>query len=144
MRSPASDDRRWSRAIASMISAWCAVFSPAWQRSVPRTKRGRLREEGRHSSFLSARAGDLFQPAAIWTCPQSGSAAIWSRPLTRADEARLAQERQAEALAAATAEYRRLSPFATGDKLAVSGEVNWMIAAAINANPRWFWHGPDA
>src|ERR1700719_5250065 len=105
MRSPASDDRRWSRAIASMISAWCAVFSPAWQRSLPRTKRGRLRGEG--ASF-AARAGDLFQPAAIWTCPQSGSAAIWSRPLTRADEARLAQERQAEALAAATAEYSQI------------------------------------
>ena len=29
MRSPASDDRRWSRAIATMISARCAVFSPA-------------------------------------------------------------------------------------------------------------------
>jgi hypothetical protein len=34
-------------------------------------------------------------------------------------------------VAAAIAEYRRLSPFATGDKLAVSGEVNRMIAAAI-------------
>ena len=41
-------------------------------------------------------------------------------------------------------EYRRLNPYATGDALAVSGEVNAMIAAAINANPRWFWHGPDA
>jgi hypothetical protein len=63
--------------------------------------------------------------------------------LTRAEEARQAQKRQSEALAAATAEYRRLSPFATGEKLAVSGEVNRMIAAAINADPRWFWHGPD-
>jgi hypothetical protein len=62
---------------------------------------------------------------------------------TRAEEARLAQKRQSEALAAATAEYRRLSPMATGDKLAVSGEVNRMIAAAINADPRWFWEGPD-
>jgi hypothetical protein len=61
---------------------------------------------------------------------------------TRADAARLAQQRQSEALAAATAEYRRLSPF--GDELAVSGEVNRMIAAAINVNPQWFWHGPDA
>jgi hypothetical protein len=41
---------------------------------------------------------------------------------TRAEEARLAQKRQ--------------SP--TWDKLAVSGEVNRMIAAAINADPRWF------
>jgi hypothetical protein len=32
----------------------------------------------------------------------------------------------------------------TGDKLAVSGEVNRIIAAAINVNPEWFWHGPDA
>jgi len=27
---------------------------------------------------------------------------------------------------------------------AVSGEVNRMIAAAISADPQWFWHGPDA
>jgi hypothetical protein len=64
--------------------------------------------------------------------------------LTRAEEARLAQKRQSEALAVAIAEYRRLSPRATGDNLAVSGEVNRMIAAAINADPRWFWEGPDA
>jgi len=64
--------------------------------------------------------------------------------LTRADAARPAQKRQSEALAAATAEYRRLSPFATGDRLAVAGEVNRMIAAAINVDPKWFWHGPDA
>ena len=63
---------------------------------------------------------------------------------TRGEETRLAQQRQTEALAAATAEYRRLNPYATGDKLAVSGEVNRMIAAAINVNSRWFWHGPDA
>jgi hypothetical protein len=23
------------------------------------------------------------------------------------------------------------------------GEVNRMLAAAIDANPKWFWHGPD-
>jgi hypothetical protein len=63
---------------------------------------------------------------------------------TRVEEARLAQKRQSDALAAATAEYRRLTPWATGDKLAVSGEVNRMIAAAINVNPQWFWHGPVA
>ena len=57
---------------------------------------------------------------------------------------RRAQQRQSEVRAAATAEYRRLSPFVTGDKLAVSGEVNQMIAAAINANPQSFWHRPDA
>jgi hypothetical protein len=63
--------------------------------------------------------------------------------LTRTDAARPAEERQKEAVDAAIAEYRRLSPLATGDKLAVSGEVNRMIAAAINADPRWFWEGPD-
>jgi len=63
---------------------------------------------------------------------------------TRAEEARLAQKRQSEALAAATAEYRRLSPWATGDKRAVSAEVNRIIAAAINVDPQWFWHDPDA
>jgi len=26
----------------------------------------------------------------------------------------------------------------------VEGQVNRMIALAINADPRWFWHGPDA
>jgi hypothetical protein len=45
-------------------------------------------------------------------------------------------------------EYRRLvldAPAGShGAELAVSAEVNRMIAAAINANPRWFWHGPDA
>jgi hypothetical protein len=57
---------------------------------------------------------------------------------------RRAAKDQNEAVDAATAEYRRLSPFATGDKLAASGEVNRMIAAAINVNPKWFRHGPDA
>ena len=40
---------------------------------------------------------------------------------TRAEAARLAQKRQSEALAAATAEYRRLSPWAIGDKNADKG-----------------------
>jgi hypothetical protein len=35
--------------------------------------------------------------------------------LTRADAAKLAEERQKETVDAAIAEYRRLSPFATGD-----------------------------
>jgi hypothetical protein len=44
------------------------------------------------------------------------------------------QKRQSEALPAATAEYRRLSPWAAGDdSLAVSAEVN-RIAAAINVD----------
>jgi hypothetical protein len=64
--------------------------------------------------------------------------------VTRAEISGRDQKRQSEALAAATAEYRRLNPSARYDRLAVSGEVNRMIAAAINVNPRWFWHGPDA
>jgi hypothetical protein len=62
---------------------------------------------------------------------------------TRAEISRRDQKRQA-ALAAATAEYRRLSPSARYDQLAVSGEVNRMIAAAINVDPHWFWHRPEA
>jgi hypothetical protein len=64
--------------------------------------------------------------------------------VTRAKISRRDQKRQHEAVAAATAEYRRLNPSARYDRLAVSGEVNRMVAAAINANPRWFWHGLDA
>jgi len=63
---------------------------------------------------------------------------------TRAEVSRRDQRRQEEALAAATAEYRRLDPSASDDPLEVSGEVNRMIAAAINTNSEWFWHGPDA
>ncbi|MFL5268379.1 MAG: hypothetical protein ACJ8AH_17600 [Stellaceae bacterium] len=63
---------------------------------------------------------------------------------SRAEISRRDQKRQREALAAATAEYRRLSPSARYDQLAVSGEVNRMIAAAINVDPQWFWHGADA
>ena len=54
---------------------------------------------------------------------------------TRAEAARRAQQRQTEQLAAATAEYRRLNPYATGNKLAASGAVNRIVAAAINADP---------
>jgi hypothetical protein len=45
-------------------------------------------------------------------------------------------------------EYRRLvpdAPAASHDAdIAVSAEVNRMIAAVTNANPRGLWHGPDA
>jgi len=37
-----------------------------------------------------------------------------------------------------------VSIISTQSAAAVSGEVKRMIAAAINAHPRWFWHGPDA
>jgi hypothetical protein len=46
--------------------------------------------------------------------------------------ARRAGKHQNEAVDAAIAEYRRLSPYAAGDRLAVSGEVNQMIAAAMS------------
>jgi len=46
---------------------------------------------------------------------------------TRAEISRRDQKRQSEALAAATAEYRRLSPSARYDRLAVSVEVNRII-----------------
>jgi len=48
--------------------------------------------------------------------------------VTRAEISRRDQKRQSEALAAATAVYRRLSPSGRYDRLAVSGEVNRMIA----------------
>jgi hypothetical protein len=35
-------------------------------------------------------------------------------------------------------------PPGTRNRGRLTGEVNRMIAAAINADPRWFWHGPDA
>src|SRR2546423_14029126 len=55
--------------------------------------------------------------------------------VTRAEISRLDQRRQSEALAAATAEYRRLSPAARYDRLAGSGEGNRIIAAAIHPDP---------
>ena len=44
---------------------------------------------------------------------------------------------------AALREYRRIFPDAPPDQLAASREVNRMVAAAINADTKWFWHGPD-
>jgi hypothetical protein len=46
-------------------------------------------------------------------------------------------------LDAAEAEDRRLVPDAPADPLEVSRIVNAMIAAAINADAKWYWHGPD-
>jgi hypothetical protein len=64
--------------------------------------------------------------------------------VTRAEISRRDQKRLSEALAAGGAEYRRLSPAARYDRLAVAGEVNQIIATAINVDPQWFWHGPEA
>jgi hypothetical protein len=64
--------------------------------------------------------------------------------VTRAEISRRDQKRQSAALAAATAEYRRRSPSARYDRLAASGEIDPMIASAINADPRWwFWPDPN-
>jgi len=45
---------------------------------------------------------------------------------------------------AALATYRRLDPKAAQDQIDASYQVGVMIAAAVNANVRWFWRGPDA
>ena len=42
------------------------------------------------------------------------------------------------------AEYRQLTPSPSEDPLGISDEVSRMIAAAIDANAKWFWHGPVA
>jgi hypothetical protein len=50
---------------------------------------------------------------------------------------------EGECCDAALREYRRVCPDAPADQLAASRDVNRMVAAAINANAKWFWHGPD-
>jgi hypothetical protein len=50
---------------------------------------------------------------------------------------------QGECHDAALREYRRVCPDAPADQLAASRDINRMIAAAINADTQWFWHGPD-
>jgi hypothetical protein len=55
---------------------------------------------------------------------------------------RFAQE---HALDAAYDEYLRLVPEAAAlPRPDISARVNPMIAAAINADTQWLWHGPDA
>ena len=53
-------------------------------------------------------------------------------------------ESEGRAVDAAILEYRRAYPDDTRSDLEVSKEVLQMIAAAINADARWFWHGPEA
>jgi hypothetical protein len=53
-------------------------------------------------------------------------------------------EHHERAIEAAYAAYRRLDPDAPKDRLEMSHKANVMIANAINADSRWFWHGPDA
>jgi hypothetical protein len=49
-----------------------------------------------------------------------------------------------QATAAAMAEYRRLVATAPANDLECSKLVILIIAAAINANTKWFWEDPDA
>ena len=44
---------------------------------------------------------------------------------------------------AARAKYVELDPDAPADRLAQSRVVAVMIARAIQADTKWFWHGPD-
>jgi hypothetical protein len=53
-------------------------------------------------------------------------------------------EHHAAAYEAAMAAYRRLDPDAPADRLEASSIVSTMIANAIRADTKWFWHGPDA
>lgn len=53
-------------------------------------------------------------------------------------------EYQRRAVDAALAAYLRLDPDAPADRLEASAMANLMIANAIRAGIRWFWHGPDA
>src|ERR1700730_5344313 len=50
---------------------------------------------------------------------------------------------QGECCDAALPEYRRLCPDPPPDQLAASRDVNRMVAAAINADAKCFWCGPD-
>jgi hypothetical protein len=50
---------------------------------------------------------------------------------------------QGESHDAGLREYRRVCPDAPTDQLTASRDVNRMVAAAINADTQWFWHGPD-
>ena len=52
-------------------------------------------------------------------------------------------EAERMAINAAAEEYLRLRP-AEADRRAAASAVPSIIAAAINANPQWFWSGPDA
>ena len=55
-----------------------------------------------------------------------------------------ARDAQPLALDAAHAAFLALVPEASGlPRGDISARVNPMIAAAINADPQWFWHGPD-
>jgi hypothetical protein len=51
------------------------------------------------------------------------------------------KDEQQKILRSVALAYRRVM---RAPPLEVSGEVNRMIAAAINVDSEWFWHGPDA
>jgi hypothetical protein len=71
--------------------------------------------------------------------------ALTYRRETRAAQAEGAKppEQHHRAYEAAHAKYVELDPEAPADRLAQSGVVSNMIAHAIRADSKWFWHGPD-
>ena len=72
--------------------------------------------------------------------------ALTYRRVARAAQAEGAKppEWHHRAYEAAMAEYLALDPDAPAERLAASRIVSEMIAFAIRADSRWFWHGPDA
>jgi hypothetical protein len=73
--------------------------------------------------------------------------ALAYRRTRRALQARGMDARDANPLAldAAHAAFLALVPEAAGlPRGEISARVNPMIAVAINADPHWFWYGPDA
>ena len=70
-------------------------------------------------------------------------ALAYRRVARRRDLSMSLGQREGLAVDAAIEEYRRLFPADDRDDLGVSREVLRMIAAAINADARWFWHGPE-
>ena len=48
-----------------------------------------------------------------------------------------------EAYEAAVGEYMSRVPEENSERLVAAKRVSEMIAAAVNTDPQWFWHGPD-
>lgn len=73
-------------------------------------------------------------------------AALTYRRETRAAQAEGAKPRSGTIgrMRRHTPRYVELDPEAPADRLAQSRIVSNMIAPAIRADSRWFWHGPDA
>ena len=72
-------------------------------------------------------------------------ALAYRRVYRRAEAAGARPERiQGEAYeAAVSAFYFRIGESASIDRMEAAARVSEIIAAAINVDPQWFWHGPD-